>query len=400
MTIPKVKEIKNQNVANIEGEINQTTPSNDKAYNKVIAAVEAVLQKSLYNFAIDRAKQNLALTATKDDLDKLGAEYGVIRKEAVSTVLTATLPGADTTVIPATIDFVGDANGVRYANDASVTIGTPTAGVAELTLTAKQTGTIGNLQAGDTLSIGTQVAGAETIATVAVITGETSEILTTGTEREEDDDYRLRILDVIRAPGGGGNAADYRNWSQEVSGVSRAYPYGGDPAGSGSPPERTVYVEADTTVDPDGIPTQALLDDVRESITYDPETGQTRQPLGLTDDTLFVEQITRTEFYVRITGLTVDASIETAVKDEIETQLASYFRALRPFVDGVDAPIDNNSLITDLTVSDVVQDVLKANGGSAQSVAFGISLGDSIPEYQLGQGETAKLAESDGVTYA
>jgi phage-related baseplate assembly protein len=399
MTIPKVKEIKDQNVANIEGEINQTTPSNEKSYNKVIAAVEAVLQKSLYNFAIDRAKQNLALTATGDDLDKLGAEYGVPRKEAVSTVLTATLPGTDTTVIPATIDFVGDANGIRYANDASVTIGVPTSGVAELTLTAKQTGTIGNLQAGDTLSIGTQVAGAETIATVAVITGETSEILTTGADREEDDDYRLRILDVIRAPGGGGNAADYRNWAQEVAGVVRAYPYGGDPAGSGSPPERTVYVEADTKIDPDGIPPASLLDDVRDSITYDPETGQTRQPLGLTDDTLFVEPITRTEFFVRITGLTVDPSIETAVKGEIETQLTSYFRALRPFVDGVDAKIDDNSLITDLTVSDVVQDVLKANGGSAQSVAFDISKGGSIPEYQLGQGETSKLAAVDGVTY-
>jgi phage-related baseplate assembly protein len=399
MTIPTVKQIKDQNVANIEGEINQSTPSNDKAYNKVIGGMEAVLQKSLYNFAIDRAKQNLALTATEDDLDKLGAEYGVTRKEAVSTVLTATLPGTNGTTISALTNFVGDANGVRYGNDASVDIGTPTSGVAEMTLTAKQTGTIGNLQAGDSLSIETQIPGAETVATVAVITGETSEILTTGANREDDDDYRLRILDVIRAPGGGGNAADYRNWSQEVAGVSRAYPYGGDPAGSGSPPERTVYVESDTSIDADGIPPQSLLDDVRDSITTDPDTGLSRQPLGLTDDTLFVEPITRTEFFVRITGLTVDASIETAVKDEIETQLTSYFRALRPFVDGVDAKIDDNSLITDLTVSDVVQDVLKANGGSAQSVAFDTVKGGSIPEYQLGQGETAKLADIDGVTY-
>jgi uncharacterized phage protein gp47/JayE len=398
-TIPTVKELKNQNVANIEGEINQTTPSNDKSYNKVIGGMEAVIGKALYNYAIDRAKQNLVLTATEDDLDRLGSEYGVPRKEAQSTVLTATLPGTDTTVIPSNTNFVGEANGVRYSTDTSVTIGTPTAGVAEMTLTARQTGTIGNLQAGDALSIETQIAGAETVATVAIITGETSEILTTGTEREEDDDYRLRILDVIRAPGGGGNAADYRNWAQETPGVIRAYPYSGDPTPGGSPPERTVYIEADTTIDDDGIPPASLLDDAREYITYNPETGQTRQPLGLTDDTLYVEPITRTEFYVRITGLIVDSTIETAVKDEIETQLTRYFRALRPFVDGVDAKIDDNSLITDLTVSDVVQDVLKANGGSAQSVAFDTSLGGSIPEYQLGQGETAKLAEISGVTY-
>jgi uncharacterized phage protein gp47/JayE len=308
----------------------------------------------------------------------------------VATVLTATLPGTNGTIIPATRTFVGDSNGVRYSLDSSATV---TGGVATLSLTANDAGVIGNLNNGDTLSIDTPVAGAETVATVTATT-------TTGADAEETEAYRLRVLDVIRAPGGGGNAADYRNWSQEVSGVFRAYPYAGDAAGSGSPPERTVYIEATTTIDPDGIPTTALLDDVRDNITTDPDTGLSRQPLGLTDDTLYVEAITRTSFYVRITGLQVDILIEAAVKTEIETQLTAYFRSLRPFIDGVDAVIDRNDLITDLTVSDVVQDVLKANGGSAQSVSFDIISGGTIPEYQLGQGETAKLADSGGVVYA
>lgn len=390
MNIPTTAETTAQNLANLESQLNQTSPLNDKAFLCVLSAEEAVLFTSLYKFGVDRVKQVLATTANRDGLIALGAEYGVPIKAAESTVLTAELPGTNGTIIPATRTFVGDSNGVRYSLDASATV---TGGVATLSLTAQDAGVIGNLNNGETLSIDTQVAGAETVATVTATT-------TTGADAEGTEDYRTRILDVIRAPGGGGNAADYRNWAQGVAGISRAYPYAGDPAGSGSPAERTVYVESTTTIDPEGIPPQSLLDDVRDNITTDSDTGLSRQPLGLTDDTLFVEPITRTEFFVRITGLTVDASIETAVKTEIETQLIAYFLSLRPFVDGIDAPIERNDLITDLTVSDVVQDVLKANGGSAQSVAFDIVSGGSIPEYQLGQGETAKLAATGGIVYA
>jgi hypothetical protein len=392
MNIPTTQEIADQNIARFEAELGQTVPINAKAFLRVLSVEEAILFTSLYKFGIDRIKQVLATTATGAGLDDIGNEYGVTRKTAAATVLTITLPGTNGTIIPATIDFVSDSTGVRYSVDASATI---TGGIATISVTAQQAGTIGNLNNGETLTIGTQVAGAETVATVTDTT-------TTGADEETDDNYRIRILDVIRAPGGGGNAADYRNWSQEVAGVARAYPYAGKPIAllaTSSPPDRTVYVESTTAIDADGIPPQSLLDDVRDSITTDPSTGLARQPLGLTDDTLFVEAIIRTPFFVQITGLTVDSSIEATVKTEIDTQLTSYFRGLRPFVDGVDAVTDRNDLITDLTVSNVVQDVLSANGGSAQSVAFDTTSGGSIPEYQLTQGETAKLATPNGVIY-
>ena len=392
MTIPTTKQITAQNIANLEATLNQTTPLNDKAFNRVLSATEAVMFTSLYKFGVDRIMQVFATTANRDGLIVLGNEYGVNIKVAVAAVLTITLPGTNGTIIPATNEFTGDSNGVRYSVDASATV---TGGIATISVTANQTGVIGNLNNGETLTISNQVAGAETVATVTATT-------TTGAEEEATEAYRIRILDVIRAPGGGGNAADYRNWSQEVAGVARAYPYAGLPAAlllDSSPAERTVYVESTTAIDSDGIPPQSLLDQVRDSITTDPDTGLSRQPLGLTDDTLYVEAIFRTPFFVQITGLTVDASIEATVKAEIETQLMAYFRGISPFIDGVDAPIDRNDLITDLTVSNVVQDVLLSIGGTAQSVAFDILFGGSLPEYQLGQGETAKLSDTNGITY-
>ncbi|MEE9499608.1 MAG: baseplate J/gp47 family protein [Nitrospinaceae bacterium] len=391
MAIPTTQQATDQNIANFEAEIGQTTPINDKAFIRVISAVEAILSTSLHKFGIDRAKQVLATTAFGSGLDDLGNEYGVPRKVAVAAGLTATLPGTDSTVIPTTVDFVGGSNGIRYALDANAVV---TGGFATLSLTAKTAGSQGNLNNGETLSIGTQIAGAETIATVTDTT-------TTGVDEETDDDYRVRILDVVRSPGGGGNAADYRNWAQETVGVVRAYPYAGKPAdllAESSPPDRVVYIESTTAIDADGIPPQSLLDDARTSITTDPETGLARQPLGLTDDTLFVEAIIRTPFFVQITGLIVESTIEAAVKDEIEAQLTAYFLSLDPFIDGVDSVVERDDLITDLTVSNVVQDVLSANGGSAQAVAFDINFGGSLPEYQLGQGEKAKL-EPGGITY-
>jgi uncharacterized phage protein gp47/JayE len=383
ITIPTTQEQYEDNLSTFESKLNQTSPLNDKAFLRVLSAVQAGQGTGIYKYIAERILQVFAITATGIDLDVIGGNYGIVRKAAESAQFTITLPGTNGTVIPITVDFVGDANGVRYSNDAA---GIVSGGIATLNVTANSAGVDGNLNVSDTMSIGTPIAGAESQATITVQTN-------TGTEQETDDDYRIRILDVIRAIPGGGNAADYRIWSQEVAGVARAYPFSGLPVGmtGSAPPERTVYIEATTTIDPDGLAPSSLLDEVREIITEDPDTGISRQPLGLTDDTLYVESIIRITFYVSISGLTVDSNIEAQVKSDIEDALELYFRAVRPYVDGLDSPLDRNDIMTDPSVSSVVQDVVEANGGSVESVAFDTAPGSSIPSYQLAQNELAKL---------
>jgi uncharacterized phage protein gp47/JayE/sulfur carrier protein ThiS len=205
------------------------------------------------------------------------------------------------------------------------------------------------------------------------------------------------VLAEIRTVGGGGNAVDYRRWSEEVDGVLRAYPYAGNPISPASsiPGERTVYVESTTAIDADGIPTAQLLSDVRDAITTNTTTGVANQPLGMTDETLYVEAISRTGFDVEITGLTVDSTQEAAAKAEIETELDRYFRSVIPFVDGIDVPEERNDTITEVTVSTTVQGVLTKYGATAQGVALELS-GSPVVEYLLDQGEMAK---SDTVSY-
>jgi len=390
MGIPTTAQQTADNLARFEAQLGQQAPLNDKAFLRVLSAIEAVLFTTLFKNSIDQIKQTLAITATERGLTILGAEFGVNRKVAVATNLTITLPGVNGTIIPSTVDFVGDANGLRYRADASATI---VGGIATISVTANDPGAVGNLNDGDTLTIGTQVPGAETVATVL-------QTDTVGADEEDLELWRQRILDIERAPGGGGNAADYRNFAQEVAGVARAFPFSGNPVTvflPDAPPERTVYIEATPDIDPDGIPTQALLDSVRDSLNTDPVTGLSRLPLGLTDGTLFVEPILRLEFFVVVTGLNVDVGLETAVKESISTQLDLYFSSVRPFVDGVDPTLTRNDSITDLTVSNVVQDVLVGSGGFAQNVTFNLG-GSTLTEYALAQNEVAKLA-AGGVSF-
>lgn len=382
--IPTTRDQFDTNLANLEQKLNQTSPLNDKAFLRVLAGVQAGQGTGIYKYAADRILQSLAITATNGGLDVIGANYGVVRKPSEAAAFTIELPATDGTIINTSVDFVGDDNGIRYSVDAN---STATGGVCTISVTAKTLGTDGNLNIGDTMTIGRTVAGATSSATI-------TEITNTGAEREDDDAFRRRVLDAIRTTPGGGNAADYRIWGEEVAGVERCYPFAGKPitlAEDTAPPDRTVYVQATSDIDPDGIASQSLLDEVRESLTTDPVTGKTRQPLGLTDDTLYVESIIRTTFYVTVNDLTVDASQEAQVISDIETALDLYFKSVEPYVDGLDSLLDKNDVITTPTVTTVVQDIVSAAGGSISAVTFGLEVSSNLPQYQLNPNELAKL---------
>lgn len=390
LDIPTTTEQTAINLANLEAKLNQTSPLADESFQRTLAGMEGLAFTSLYKFGVERALQNLVLTATKGDLDNLGIEFGVLRKVAESAQLTITIPGTTGTIIPINTDFVGDPNGIRYFSDAQVTV---TAGVAAINVTASESGVAGNLLVGDTLSIGTQIAGVDNQATVTVV-------LTLGVEEETDDAYRDRILFALRITTGGGNAADYKSWSEEVSGVFKAYVFAGQPFDlivTSYPGDRTIYIQADADIDADGIAPASLLDEVRTAVNTDPDTLKSRPPLGLVDATVFIESIIRTEFFITITGLDVSADIEAQVKTDISSAADSYFRSIGPFVEGIDLPQDRNDLITSVSISTIVQDVLTANGGTAQSVGFGLAVGSFLAQYRLNPNELAKLGL---VTYA
>lgn len=386
---PSLADLKNIFLSEYESAIGQEIPVNDKAQSRIDSTVLAFTAMIMQREVLTAIRENLALTASRAGLIKIGNNYELPIKAEVSTVLTATLPAVTDTEIPALTDFTGDDNGViYYTTEAAVAV----AGVATLNLTSRTPGVIGNLAVGKTLSNSRQIPGAELTATI-------TETTTTGADTEDTEVYRQRVLDIIRAPGGGGNSADYRNWSQAVTNVKRTFPYSGRPYGDpieSAPPHRTVYVEVVEEIDADGIAPQTLLDAVKAEIITDPVTLQHREPLGLTEDTLHTASIRRTDIFVKITNPLFQTGTEAQVKSVILTAVTNYFLAIQPFVQGLDFDGDRNDLITALTVSNIVQDVLKANSASAEGIAFGLSVDTFLPSYQMGQGEKAKLG---GITY-
>ena len=513
LRIPTTLEVVARNLAFLESALGQEAPLADKAFLRVLATIEGFNYTELNRFLVERALQVLALTATGEDLDFLGLEYGVTRKPAEAAVLSIEVPAQNGTVIPITAYFVGDSNSERYIPTAA---SPPAAGgVAALDVQAENTGVSGNLNIGETLTLGTPVAGAENTAEVVAI-------INLGVEGETDESYRRRVLFQIRTVGGGGNGVDYRVWSEETPGCFRAFPYAGTTlrsipefldgdmertvitdwtAGNSAtlskftgnpyeglrslrvaynavnnpyayqeplvvnreyrvtgvarsdsskipsirngigtvlwtgttsilwqafdvtftavdeqitlynnassagytefddmeifqtswPGDRVVFVEADFTVDPDGIAPQSLLDDVRDYINIDPTTGKARPPLGMTDENLFVYSIIRTTLNVEIRGLSVPADVEADTKDRLDTEVDRYLRGVTPFIEGVDPPATENDLITDLTLSKVIQEVLDSVGGSAQAIGLYLVASVFLPSYTLGQGELTKL---------
>jgi hypothetical protein len=386
LKIPTTKEATAQNVTTFETSVNQTVPLTPQAFLRVVSFIQAGSQTGLYKYAAERILQVFALTATDEDLDRIGAEYGVVRKPAIAAVLDLTQSALDGTEIDVLNKYIGDSNGVRYIPDAKyIAID----GAVTPRVTSQELGIAGNLNVGNGLTIESQVAGASSVAIVTAI-------VNLGTERESNDEYRRRVLGEIRTVGGGGNAVDYRTWAEQTPGVFRAFPYSGRPPveGTSFPGERTVYIEADSDLDPDGLADSNLLAAARSYIDEDPLTEQTRTPLGLpnlADETLWMRSITRIGIYVEVRNLAVDPDLEAQLKDDLTTQIDTYLRAITMYVDGVDVEIERNDKITSAVLGAVAQDVFSKYGASAAAVAFGTAIGVYLTEYILGQGELSKL---------
>lgn len=388
--IPTTQELADGHLSRLEGQLGQTSPINDKAFLRVLALDEAALDSGLYKYAADRVKQNLALTATADGLDRIGDDNFTPRKQATAAILIVELTAIDGTIIPVGREFVGDSNGLRYKNQSAETA---VSGAVTLTLRCTETGTDGNLDIGNTLSISAQVAGADTQATVSIV----DEL---GINEETDADYRPRVLFAQRAITGGGNAADHKIWGEAVVGVKRIFPWSGRPDGEGTsyPGDRTVYVEANTDVDADGIAPAYLIADVRTAMGIDPNTGESRFVLGLTDENLWVESIIRTEFKVIISDFYCPEDSEADCKDDIEESVTAYFLTIRPFVPSIDLIQEKSNVITKVAISEIVQDVLKTYGAYATDINFEYNDGEYYvspvdDRYELDDNELAKLGE-------
>lgn len=180
----------------------------------VLARVVAGASHMMHGHLDFLSRQQFPDTAEAEYLRRWGSLFSVDPTEAGFAEATVTITGTNATLVPAgTVLLRSD--GAEYTTDADATIASGTASVA---VTAALAGADGTLTAGVVLTFESPVAGADSSATVSASTAD-------GTDAEADADYRVRVLERMRAAPHGGNAADYVAWAKEVSGVTRAWCY-------------------------------------------------------------------------------------------------------------------------------------------------------------------------------
>jgi len=233
-------------------------------------------------------------------------------------------------------------------------------------------GIVGNLDPGDVVSFVNPLPNVERDMIV-------DSIVTTGVDAETEPVYRQRVIDRFQQQPQGGAGADYVIWGIEPTSVISILPYTGDPGFV------DVYVECSTDIDPDGIPPQDILDDVREAITFD-DGLQTRKPVNAF---LNVYPITRRGFDVYITGLIVDDP--ATVQQSIEDAITAYFLERSPYIEGV-TPLPRRDKIQRNNIRSIIDSFVTAAGGSFLDVTLFYDGTTPTDIYFLAVGEKSKAS--------
>jgi uncharacterized phage protein gp47/JayE len=391
LTTPTTKEISDNIIAQLEASLNQSIPLLPKAFLRVLARALAGVFVLLYKYGGFMFLQIFVRTATISETTINGRvispliEWGRLIGVGDPAPATNAELLIDITVenqvgtLPSGTQLVNSDNGVTY-----ITIGSVFLNAATVQATVRAVsdqaggggaGAIGNLDVGAVVSFANPLANVSRNASVVSQT-------VTGADGESTDAYRQRVTDRFQKRPQGGAYADYEQWGEEPAGILNVYPYTSD-----CPGQVDVYVEATeaSSGSPDGIPTNAQLEEVLDSIELDSSGLATRRPANALVNAF---PITRTGFDVRVTTLQVNDL--AGVQQQIQTALNEYFRGREPYIIGLSVP-PRRDRITRTAVGGVVEDIVTAAGGIFGGVVVTVN-GIQADAYTLGIGEKAKLS--------
>jgi uncharacterized phage protein gp47/JayE len=181
----------------------------------VLARVISGQTHGLYGYLEHIARQSIVDRANAEDLNRHGSVWTVVRKSATKASGYIVLNGTDGTVVAAGTEIQRGDN-VSYFTDVD---GTVASGTLTLAVTAALAGLDGNAAAGVQVSLVSPISGLQAKGVVDV------DGLSAGTDIENDDNLRDRVLFRIQKPPHGGAKFDYEGWALQVAGVTRAWVY-------------------------------------------------------------------------------------------------------------------------------------------------------------------------------
>lgn len=180
---------------------------------KVVGKVQAAMNNGQYGYLDWIAKQAVPFTSTDEYLQGWAALKDVYLKEPTAAILQVAFTGTPGKPLNAASSVVrGD--GATYTTNTTVTAdGT---GAISVAVTATSTGSTGNADDGTVMTLGMPADG---IQSNGVVTATVS----SGSDIEQNDELRTRMLSAWQNTPQGGDANDYLEWALAVPGVTRAW---------------------------------------------------------------------------------------------------------------------------------------------------------------------------------
>ena len=183
------------------------------------------------------ANKAFVTTAEGEDLDRVGADYGIERREDAAAIVYLEITGDEFAIINQNVKAVY--NNLVFTVQEYKKINS--SGVALVKAKCETLGTIGNVPANTITQFLTDYAGLKTV--------NNPEPSYDGFDKEDDSIYRQRIKDYLASDSANCNKEQYETWAREVTGVLKAVVKGAEDMGAGNV---GVFISAiDSTVSED-----------------------------------------------------------------------------------------------------------------------------------------------------
>jgi uncharacterized phage protein gp47/JayE len=295
---------------------------------------------------VETLKIMFPMWAYDEWLDYHAKGRGITRKPANAASGELLITGISGTTIPAGFKFAApataDTPAIEYQTTEKYTIGED--GTVRAQITAVEAGPKGNVPANTVTLMMTPIKGITSITNEANITG--------GTEVENDDELRNRIMEIDAASEASfvGSDGDYKRWAEEVPGVGTALVM---PEWAGPGTVKVVVIDAN------GQPANAaIIAAVYDNIMSPGDRLQRKAPIGAT---VTIEAPTAKELNYTFTLELKAGENQETVLERFKAQLRTYYVEAKK--DGV---VRYNRVSSILTNTDGVKDFtdLTINGGT------------------------------------
>ncbi|HSQ97215.1 MAG TPA: baseplate J/gp47 family protein [Rickettsiales bacterium] len=389
-TKPTIKEIYNTIISDYTTRTGQEVPVLKRALIKCFAYAIAGVVYFIWNFAEWQYLQIFLETCEFEALKRWGNLVDITYKSGVKSILSITLLNVSKSEISAGTIWKSLDNGLIYKSISTTTVSSTK---VVLNVECSISGSSGNLSNDSILNITNPIAGLPETATV-------SETITTGTNDEEIETYRTRVINRYKRKPQGGSAVDYYDWSTEVSGIVDCLPYVLESgkvslylvsSGSGSNRNPTGSVSSNpfptwTDGQMEDLTGSGQFLSVAKAINSSDETSNDRRPLGTKVELLNPNY---TAYKIEILGL---SPISDSITESIKEALIDELDVKRPNIKALSYTV-NNATINSNQLSSIVQNIIDSSDGSFTSFSLKNSDDELILTDVLGIGCLAYLSE-------